>query len=87
MIPSATSSPRARTPIVTISLIVANVLVFLYELTLAARVNDFTLYFGLVPAAFSWVAVFTSMFLHGGLFHVAATCSTSGSSATTSRIR
>ena len=28
------------------------------------------LYFGLVPAAFSWVAVLTSMFVHGGLLHV-----------------
>ena len=71
MIPLRDIIPSRTTPIVTISLIVANVLVFLYELTLGRAVNDFTLYFGLVPAAFSWVAVFTSMFLHGGLFHVA----------------
>jgi len=71
MIPLRDIIPSRTTPIVTISLIVANVLVFLYELTLGRAVNDFTLYFGLVPAAFSWVAVFSSMFLHGGLFHVA----------------
>jgi len=71
MIPLRDIVPSRTTPIVTISLIVANVLVFLYELTLGRAVNDFTLYFGLVPAAFSWVAVLTSMFLHGGLFHVA----------------
>jgi membrane associated rhomboid family serine protease len=71
MIPLRDIIPSRTTPIVTIALIVANVLVFLYELTLGSAVNDFTLYFGLVPAAFSWVAVFTSMFLHGGLFHVA----------------
>jgi len=71
MIPLRDIIPSRTTPIVTISLIVANVLVFLYELTLGSAVNDFTLYFGLVPAAFSWVAVLTSMFLHGGLFHVA----------------
>src|SRR5258706_12727731 len=70
MIPLRDIVPSRTTPIVTISLIVANVLVFLYELTLGRAVNDFTLYFGLVPAAFSWVAVFTSMFVHGGLFHV-----------------
>src|SRR5258705_12168895 len=70
MIPLRDIIPSRTTPIVTISLIVANVLVFLYELTLGRAVNDFTLYFGLVPAAFSWVAVFTSMFVHGGLFHV-----------------
>jgi membrane associated rhomboid family serine protease len=71
MIPLRDIVPSRTTPIVTISLIVINVLVFLYELTLGRAVNDFTLYFGLVPAAFSWVAVLTSMFLHGGLFHVA----------------
>ena len=56
----------------TIALIVANALVFLYQLTLGERGNDFILYFGLVPAAFSWVAVLTSMFLHGGLLHFGA---------------
>jgi membrane associated rhomboid family serine protease len=71
MIPLRDIVPSRTTPIVTIALIVANVLVFLYELTLGRAANDFTLYFGLVPAAFSWVTVFTSMFLHGGLFHVA----------------
>jgi membrane associated rhomboid family serine protease len=71
MIPLRDIVPSRTTPIVTISLIVANVLVFLYELTLGRAVDDFMLYFGLVPAAFSWVAVLTSMFLHGGLFHVA----------------
>jgi membrane associated rhomboid family serine protease len=71
MIPLRDIIPSRTTPIVTIALIVTNVLVFLYELSLGRGVDDFTLYFGLVPAAFSWVAVFTSMFLHGGLFHVA----------------
>jgi membrane associated rhomboid family serine protease len=71
MIPLRDIIPSRTTPTVTIALIVVNVLVFLYELTLGRAVEDFTLYFGLVPAAFSWVAVFTSMFLHGGLFHVA----------------
>src|SRR6266850_7037815 len=70
MIPLRDIIPSRTTPFVTVSLIVANVLVFLYELSLGDAVNDFTLYFGLVPAAFSWVAVFTSMFLHGGLLHV-----------------
>src|SRR5205085_3469270 len=56
---------------VTISLIAVNILVFIYELSLGRDVDAFTLYYGLVPAAFSWVAVFTSMFLHGGFMHVA----------------
>ena len=56
---------------VTIALIVINVLVFLFELSLGRAVDAFTLYWGLVPAAFSWVTVLTSMFLHGGILHVA----------------
>jgi membrane associated rhomboid family serine protease len=71
VIPLRDIIPSRTAPIVTIALIVVNVLVFLFELSLGPAVEDFTLYFGLVPAAFSWVAVFTSMFLHGGLFHVA----------------
>ena len=71
MIPLRDIIPSRTTPYVTISLISLNVLVFLYELSLGRAVDAFTLYFGLVPAAFSWVTVFTSMFLHGGLLHVA----------------
>jgi membrane associated rhomboid family serine protease len=71
MIPLRDVVPSRTTPFVTIGLIVANVLVFLFELSLGRQADDFTLYFGLVPAAFSWVAVFTSMFIHSGLLHVA----------------
>ena len=71
MIPLRDIIPSRTTPYVTISLISLNVLVFLYELSIGRAVDAFTLYFGLVPAAFSWVTVFTSMFLHGGLLHVA----------------
>ena len=71
MIPLRDVIPSRTTPLVTISLIAVNVLVFLYELTLGPAVDDFTMRWGLVPAYFSWVTVFTSMFLHGGLFHVA----------------
>ena len=55
----------------TIALIAVNVIVFLFELSLGRAVDAFTLYWGLVPAAFSWVTVLTSMFLHGGVLHVA----------------
>ena len=71
MIPLRDVIPSRTTPVVTVSLIVANIVVFLYELTLGRRVEEFTLVFGLVPVDFSWFTVFTSMFLHGGLFHVA----------------
>jgi membrane associated rhomboid family serine protease len=71
MIPLRDIIPSRTTPVVTISLIALNILVFVYELSLGRGVDAFTLYWGLVPAAFSWVTVFTSMFLHGGLLHVA----------------
>ena len=62
--------PSRTTPYVTITLIVINVLVFAYEFTLdEPRLEEFILYFGLVPAAFSWVALLTSMFVHGGVLH------------------
>ena len=73
MIPLRDVIPSRTTPYVTISLIVLNVIVFAYEFTLDDRLlNGFILYFGLIPAAFSWVAVLTSMFVHGGLLHVGA---------------
>ena len=70
MIPLRDVIPSRTTPIVTIAIIAVNALAFLYQLSLGELVNDFILEYGLVPAAFSWVAVFTSMFLHGGLLHV-----------------
>ena len=70
MIPLRDVIPSRTTPVVTVSLIAANVTVFLYELTLGRGVEEFTRVFGLVPADFSWFTLFTSMFLHGGLFHV-----------------
>jgi membrane associated rhomboid family serine protease len=69
MIPLRDIIPSRTTPYVTISLIALNALVFFYQLTLGPQVEEFVLYYGLVPAAFSWVTVVTSMFLHGGVLH------------------
>jgi len=71
MIPLRDVIPSRTTPYMTISLIVVNALVFLFELSLGREVEQFVLYFGLVPAAFSFVTLFTSMFLHGGFLHFA----------------
>lgn len=70
MIPLRDVIPTRTTPFVTVGIIIANALVFLYELSLGPAANDFIFYFGLVPAAFSWSHVFTSMFVHGGFLHV-----------------
>ncbi|HEY6361938.1 MAG TPA: rhomboid family intramembrane serine protease [Vicinamibacterales bacterium] len=69
MIPLRDVIPSRTTPYVTFSLIAVNTLVFLYQLSIGNAVEEFILYFALIPAAFSWVAVLTSMFLHGGLLH------------------
>jgi rhomboid family protein len=71
MIPLRDVIPSRTTPYVTVSLVVLNSLIFLYELSLGDQVNEFMFYFGLVPAYFSWASVLTSMFLHGGFLHVA----------------
>ena len=69
MIPLRDVIPSRTTPVVTVTIIGINAVAFLYELALGDNLDRFLFYFGLVPAYFSWLAVFTSMFLHGGLLH------------------
>ena len=71
MIPLRDVIPSRTTPVITVSLIVINSLVFFYQVALGPAVEEFVLFWGLVPAAFSWVTVLTSMFLHGGFLHFA----------------
>lgn len=68
----------------TFALIALNTAVFIYELSLGPSINRFILAFGLIPARYSTprgdiliaglaefiVPVFTSMFIHGGWFHL-----------------
>jgi membrane associated rhomboid family serine protease len=71
MIPLRDIIPSRTTPFVTIALIGLNTLAFLYELSLGDEVDRFIRSWGLVPAEYSVVTLFTSMFLHGGVLHVA----------------
>lgn len=79
MIPIRDDIPSRRFPFVTYAIIAANVLVFWYELRLGRELDAFVKAFGLVPARFyashdpglRLLPVFTSMFLHGGLLHLA----------------
>ncbi|MFZ5874960.1 MAG: rhomboid family intramembrane serine protease [Nitrospirota bacterium] len=80
MIPIRDENPTTITPIVTVTLIVVNVAVFLYQLSLGREGDAFVAVFGAVPLAlfggetFSPVPPFltllTAMFLHGGLMHL-----------------
>jgi len=83
VIPLKDKNPTHRVPVVNIALIVANIAVFLYEVSLGPRIEQFFLTFGIVPSdivesftggRFRIGAVspfFTSMFLHGGWLHLA----------------
>jgi membrane associated rhomboid family serine protease len=82
--------PSRTFPFVTVTLIAANILIFLYQVSLgvggadAARAaHELILEFGLIPCRLTgqcadtvvglpspYATVFTSMFLHGGLFHM-----------------
>ena len=76
--------PRRLTPIVTFILIVINVLVFLYELSLGGAIEGLFRSAGVIPLEFArnqdlpppapggtyYTTLLTSMFLHGGLLHI-----------------
>lgn len=79
MIPIQDSNPSHTRPVVTWSLILINVLVFLYEASLDAsgELDAFLMTAGLVPGqltanplSMEVLNVFTSMFLHGGWAHL-----------------
>jgi membrane associated rhomboid family serine protease len=71
MIPLRDVIPSRTVPVVTISLIALNALAFLFELSLPAPERRvFLQHYGVVPAHFTWLSVYTSMFLHGGWLHI-----------------
>jgi membrane associated rhomboid family serine protease len=85
MIPLKDLTPRRSTPVMTLLIITANVLVFLYQISLSPRAGDALVNaYGLVPARIEYalagvhhvtlaqacVPVFTCMFLHGGWMHI-----------------
>ncbi|MBI3634662.1 MAG: rhomboid family intramembrane serine protease [Candidatus Rokubacteria bacterium] len=91
MIPLKDDVPSRSLPVVTVALIAANVVAYLYQFSLQASgeaagaraAQEFVVEFGLVPCRLSGacaaagefphpaLTIFTSMFLHGGLFHLA----------------
>jgi membrane associated rhomboid family serine protease len=71
MIPLKDVIPSRTRPVITTTLVVANVLVFLLQLALSpVHTEWFLTTFGLVPASASFVSLFTSIFLHEGLGQV-----------------
>ena len=84
MIPLKDDIPARRFPVVNIGLIGVNIVVFLFEMAAGPHLDQVIMRFGFVPAQFSsmyswdyldigrYTTVFTSLFLHGSLFHVLA---------------
>jgi membrane associated rhomboid family serine protease len=86
MIPLKDDNPTQTFPLITISLVAINVLVYIYLLTLSSEgLETFLFRYGAIPGrlihpfevdqAFSptipfGLTIFSSMFLHGGMFHL-----------------
>jgi membrane associated rhomboid family serine protease len=80
MIPIRDTVPSRSFPIVNITLIIVNILVFFYELSLGSDLPHFINKYGLVPASFitftgtdsfdRFYPLFTFMFLHSGWLHI-----------------
>ncbi|MEM7042052.1 MAG: rhomboid family intramembrane serine protease [Pseudomonadota bacterium] len=86
MIPIRDYNPATRTPYVTYLLIAACILVFLWQMSLDPRAGQVVVHqLGFIPALLfgqatfgadgglvpPWTTLFTSMFLHGGVMHLA----------------
>lgn len=83
MIPISDDNPGRTTPYVTWSIIGLCILAYLWEITLDTRADAALTLFGLTPDNFvhsgfvpgfnlpAWVTLFTSMFLHASVLHLA----------------
>ncbi len=77
MIPLRDTVPSRTFPIVTIFLIVINVLIFFFEVSLGPNLEKLLFTYGLIPSKYflashldRYTPFFTAMFLHGGWIHV-----------------
>ncbi|HEX3247345.1 MAG TPA: rhomboid family intramembrane serine protease [Chloroflexota bacterium] len=87
MIPLSDDPPRRSAPVVMIAIVLANIAMFLYELTLGDRALDqFFFSAGVIPSEYVtgrnigppppggliYLTLLTSMFMHGGFLHIAS---------------
>ena len=81
MIPFKDDNPTKNYPIITITFIAFNCIVFLYQFFLTPSPQQFIQYYGAIPHFLLTLdspqpispltSVFTAMFMHGGFFHLA----------------
>jgi membrane associated rhomboid family serine protease len=86
MVPIRDDNPNYNTPIVTYTLILANILLFLYEMTLGPQLDNFLTHYAVIPAHImgptqlvlqghfaalpALFPLISAMFLHSGFLHV-----------------
>src|SRR5262245_46740362 len=71
MIPATNTIPYSARPCATWAIIGTCVAVFLYQMSLpAAEAEAFIARFALIPERLAPTPFLTSMFLHGGVFHI-----------------
>ncbi len=77
MIPLYDTVRSRKFPLINLTLIIANVLAFLYELQLGpSTLKEFIFTWGLIPShlmgdpSAEWMTIFSAMFLHGGWIHI-----------------
>jgi membrane associated rhomboid family serine protease len=77
MFPLYDTARSHKFPLINLVLIVTNILAYLYELQIGPQVlRGFIFTWGLIPVRFlhdptnTWTTILTSMFLHGGWFHI-----------------
>ncbi len=78
MIPIRDEVPTRITPVITYLLIAANIVVFIFQVLLGSAQEQFVYQFAVIPSSFTSSLslgdvsdIFTSMFMHGGLAHIA----------------
>ncbi len=78
MIPLRDSTPSQHFPLVTVTLILVNLLVFLHQISLGPALEEFIYTYGLIPANYTglqqttagYLPFISSTFLHGSWMHV-----------------
>jgi rhomboid family protein len=83
MIPIRDKTPSQTFPFVNVGLIIINVMIFVYEISLGQEMGPFVEMLGIKPARLIWLMnnepikipeivfpFFSSMFVHGGWFHI-----------------
>jgi hypothetical protein len=78
MIPLRDENPTRTFPFVTLSIIIINVLIFIYELNLGNRLEDAIMHFAVIPYDVTHRIIdprvistlFSALFFHGGFAHI-----------------